>query len=428
LLTAPQIIVFCTSFKVSFMQIDEKRLVEALFTYASIGVLVVGEQGNIVLANPFAEALFGYDKNELNGHPVEKVIPRRFQHKHVQHRKNFTAHMQNRPMGAGLDLYALRKDESEFPVEVSLAHYGNNDGNFVVAFVNNITIRKKAEEEIRRLNDELEDIVDQRTHELKEALNKLELSKEEIARSLIKEKELNELKSRFVSIASHEFRTPLSTIKSSTYLLQKYITTEEQPRREKHIERIISSVNTLTDILNDFLSVGRIEEGKILIKKNEIDLKPFINNLIDEIKDSTKNGQNINYTNGGEGKIIIDTTLLKHIIFNLLSNAIKFSPENSAILIKSEIANGFLIITVKDSGIGIPKSDQIHLFERFFRASNTSNIQGTGLGLHIVARYVQLLNGTIECRSDLGQGTEMKVSFNLASEVTESHFTIRNNI
>ena len=402
------------------MPIGEKHLVEALFTYASIGVLVVSGQGNIVLANPFAQTLFGYDKNELNGHPVEKVIPHRFHYKHVQHRKNFTAHLQNRPMGAGLDLYALRKDGSEFPVEVSLAHYGNDEGNFVVAFVNNITIRKKAEEEIRRLNDELEDIVEQRTHELKEALYKLELSREEIARSLIKEKELNELKSRFVSIASHEFRTPLSTIKSSTYLLQKYVTTEEQGKREKHIERIISSVNTLTDILNDFLSVGKIEEGKIIIKKIRVDIKQFINNLINEIKNSTKTGQNIYYSHVGEDELNIDSTLLKHIIFNLLSNAIKFSPENSKILLKTEINNSLLIISVKDSGIGIPKIDQQHLFERFFRASNTSNIQGTGLGLHIVTRYVQLLNGTIECVSDTDKGTEMIVRLNLVPTEIES--------
>jgi len=402
------------------MPIGEKHLVEALFTYASIGVLVVSGQGNIVLANPFAQTLFGYEKNELNGHPVEKVIPHRFHHKHLQHRKNFTAHLQNRPMGANLDLYALRKDGSEFPVEVSLAHYGNDEGHFVVAFVNNITIRKKAEEEIRRLNDELEDIVEQRTHELKEALHKLELSKEEITRSLTKEKELNELKSRFVSIASHEFRTPLSTIKTSTYLLQKYATTEEQGKREKHIERIISSVNTLTDILNDFLSVGKIEEGKIITKKIRVDIKQFINNLVNEIKTSTKTGQNIYYNHEGEDELNIDSTLLKHIIFNLLSNAIKFSPENSQILVKTEINNSLLIISVKDSGIGIPKIDQQHLFERFFRASNTSNIQGTGLGLHIVTRYVQLLNGTIECVSDTDKGTEMIVKLNLVPTEIES--------
>ena len=266
------------------MPIAEKHLVEALFTHASIGVLVVNAQGSIILANPFVLAQFGYNENELTGQLIEQVIPHRFREKHVHHRQNFSAHLQNRPMGAGMDLFGLKKDGTEFPVEVSLCHYSNSEGNFVVAFINNISIRKKAEEEIRRLNEELEEIVEQRTHELKEALNKLENQKEEITRSLSKEKELNELKSRFVSIASHEFRTPLSTIKSSTYLLQKYTTTEDQPKREKHIERIISSVNTLTDILNDFLSVGKIEEGKIIIKKVSVKIKTFINGLVEEIK------------------------------------------------------------------------------------------------------------------------------------------------
>ena len=405
------------------MPIDEKHLVEALFTHASIGVLVVNAQGYIILANPFVLAQFGYNENELTGQLIEQVIPHRFREKHVHHRQNFSAHLQNRPMGAGMDLFGLKKDGTEFPVEVSLCHYSNSEGNFVVAFINNITIRKKAEEEIRRLNDELEEIVEQRTHELKEALNKLENQKEEIARSLFKEKELNELKSRFVSIASHEFRTPLSTIKSSTYLLQKYTTTEDQPKREKHIERIISSVNTLTDILNDFLSVGKIEEGKIVIKKVSLKIKTFINGLVEEIKNIKKPGQNIYYTHEGDEDLIIDSTLLKHIVFNLLSNAIKFSPDDGQIVVKTEKNNDLLTISVRDTGIGIPKADQVHLFERFFRGSNTSNIQGTGLGLHIVSRYVEILNGQIDCISDLDCGTEMLVKIDTKPPIEqESNF------
>lgn len=394
------------------MPIGDKHLVEALFIHASIGVLVVNEQGNIILANPFVTSQFGYTESELIGELVEKVIPHRFRQKHVHHRNNFRDHMQNRPMGAGMDLYGLMKDGTEFPVEVSLCHYSNDDGNFVVAFINNITIRKKAEQEIRRLNDELEEIVDQRTHQLKEALSKLELSKEEIARSLTKQKELNELKSRFVSIASHEFRTPLSTIKSSTYLLQKYTTTDEQVKREKHIERIISSVNTLTDILNDFLSVGKIEEGKMVLKRVPINIKSFIGGLIEDIKNIKKAGQTIFYTHSGSLDFITDASLLKHIVFNLLSNAIKFSGEDTRIDIATLTVNGLLTVSVKDAGIGIPKADREHLFERFFRASNVSNIQGTGLGLHIVSRYVQMLNGTIECNKDTEEGTEMIVRLN----------------
>lgn len=395
--------------------IAEKHLVEALFIHASIGIIVSNNNGEILLANPFMLSLFGYAENELTGHKVELLIPHRFHPKHVHHRENFSAHLQNRPMGAGMDLYGLRKDGTEFPVEVSLCHYSNNDGNFVVAFVNNVSIRKKAEEEIRRLNDELEIIVEERTGQLKETMHKLELSKEELARALSKEKDVGELKSRFVSLASHEFRTPLTTILSSTHLLEKYTTTEEQPKRQKHIERIISSVNTLTDILNDFLSVGKIEEGKILVKPVAVNIMQLVTRIIDEIKNIQKPGQHIYHHHNGEEEVLIDGGLLKHIVLNLLSNAIKFSPEKSAIGIDSEVTGQALKLVVKDSGIGISHEDQVHLFERFFRGGNAGNIQGTGLGLHIVAKYAELMNGSITCNSEMGKGTEMLLTFNLAA-------------
>jgi PAS domain S-box-containing protein len=391
--------------------IDEKHLVEALFTYASIGIIVANSNGEIILANPFLLSQFGYSREDLIGKRVEILIPQRVHEKHIHHRENFTAHLQNRPMGAGMDLFGINKSGTEFPVEVSLCHYSNNDGNFVVAFVNNITIRKKAEEEIRRLNDELEDKVEERTHQLKETLSKLEVSKEELGRALNKEKDLNELKSRFVSLASHEFRTPLSTILSSTYLFQKYVITEDQPKREKHIERIVSSVNTLIDILNDFLSVGKIEEGKIQWKPIEFNIKELISRILNEIRNIQKPGQTITYTSTGMEQVFLDPSLLKHIVLNLLSNAIKFSPENADIELQSQVTADQLLLSVKDQGIGISEENQAHLFERFYRGSNVSNIQGTGLGLHIVAKYAELMNGKISCESEIEKGTTMTVIF-----------------
>ncbi|BAV05800.1 two-component sensor histidine kinase [Filimonas lacunae] len=390
---------------------NEKQLVDAIFLHASVGILITNDRGEIVLANPFTQALFGYDDGELNGRKIEILIPSRYHHKHVHHREAFSNHMQNRPMGLGMDLYGVRKDGSEFPVEVSLCHYRNDDNNLVIAFINNITIRKKAEEEIRRLNDELEDKVEQRTFELKETMTKLEESTEELAKSLNKEKELNELKSRFVSLASHEFRTPLSTILSSTILLQKYTTTEEQSKRQKHTERIVSSVNGLTEILNDFLSVGKIEEGKIAVKPTTFTITRLINGIIEELKTIQKPGQQITYAHEGAETLVMDPTLLKHIVVNLLSNAIKFSPENATIAINSTLTDKQFILSVQDQGIGISKEDQAHLFERFFRASNASNIDGTGLGLHIVAKYAELMNGVISCNSIVDHGTTFTLVF-----------------
>ncbi len=212
-------------------------------------------------------------------------------------------------------------------------------------------------------------------------------------------------------MASHEFRTPLSTILSSISLLSKYSTTEDQPKRDKHIDRIKSSVKSLTDILNEFLSLGRIEEGKVEVNPDSFDLIQFISNIIYEMNVLLKPGQHIQYTHVGSPITYSDSNLLKHVVINLLSNAIKFSPENSTITIESEIKNDNTQLKFSDKGIGIPTIDQVHLFERFFRATNVANIQGTGLGLHIVGRYIDLLNGTIQYTSELENGSTFTINY-----------------
>lgn len=258
--------------------------------------------------------------------------------------------------------------------------------------------------------------MEERTHVLKDAMKKLEVSKAELMNSLEKEKDLSELKSRFVTMASHEFRTPLSTVLSSAYLLEKYCSTEDQPKRKKHIERIISSVNMLTDILNDFLSVGKIEEGKITVKPAVFNIREHIHGITGEMKSLFKKGQHVLYEHHGGEIVMMDTAILKHIVMNLLSNATKFSPEDSVIRIKSETIKDRLLLSIRDQGIGIPKEDQKHLFERFHRGSNVTNIQGTGLGLHIVAKYTELLKGKIKCKSELEKGTEFVLQFELPHE------------
>ncbi|NIG57446.1 ATP-binding protein [Chitinophaga sp. Cy-1792] len=232
----------------------------------------------------------------------------------------------------------------------------------------------------------------------------------ELRQALEKEKELNELKSKFVSLASHEFRTPLSTILSSVYLISQYQGgIEDQYKRDKHIQRIVSSVNMLTDILNDFLSVGKIEEGKIQVRNSTFEPGKLIGTIISEMQGLQKNSQQILYAHHGASTAYLDPTLLKHIVMNLVSNAIKFSPEGGIIAVRSECLNNYLQLTVRDKGIGIAEEDRQHLFERFFRGSNAGNIQGTGLGLHIVGRYTEIMGGTITCDSKPGEGAEFKV-------------------
>ena len=377
---------------------------DVLFQYATLGIIVTDAEGKIVLANPFLLRQFGYTEDELIGEPIEKLIPGRFGHRHKHHRDGFNQHPHSRPMGIGLDLFALRKDGSEFPVEISLGAYKTKAGQFVVAFVSDISLRKASENALKELNAALEKKVEERTASLSDAV-------EQLNTQMQKEKELNELKSRFVSMASHEFRTPLSTVLSSAFLISKYEQSTEQPQREKHIQRIVSAVNMMTDILNDFLSVGKIEEGKIPVRMLSFDVENHIGSIVQEMIMLRKKQQQIDYKHTGDKTILLDPSLLKHIVQNLLSNAIKFSPEHDTITVRTTVTDGRFVCSIKDNGIGISKEDQQHLFERFFRGNNVSDIQGTGLGLHIVSKYAELMNGSIHCHSEENKGTEFIVTF-----------------
>ena len=392
---------------------------EALFNSASMAIIVVDKNGVIVMANPLANNLFAYNDNSMVGEVLEKLIPQRYHHKHVGYRDHYIEQPKARTMGLGMTLSAQKKDGTEFPVEISLGQFKNGDEQFAIAYIADISKRKLNEEkillqqaemelvneEMKKLNANLEATVNSRTNELQLTLNALKASKEELTLSLEKEKEVNDLKSRFVSMASHEFRTPLSTILSSISLLSKYISTEEQYKRDKHIDRIKSSVKTLTDILNEFLSLGRIEEGKVDVKSEEFDISEFFKDLINEMSVLLKPGQNFQFKHLGQTHTYTDSHLLKHVMINLISNAIKFSPENSIISIEAEVSANTAQLKISDNGIGIPVADQVHLFERFFRATNVTNIQGTGLGLHIVGRYIEILKGTIKYHSEFEKGS-----------------------
>lgn len=390
---------------------QEKQRLETVLEHTCMGILEINREAEIVSINRFGLSLFGYKREEIINRKIEVLIPDRFHLTHIQHREEHATHSHNRPMGIGMDLFAVKKDGTEFPVEVSLSNYVRNGQLYVIVFVNDISVRKKAELEIKKLNDELEETVEQRTKELKNAIQQLQISKEELSRSLKREKELGELKSRFVSMASHEFRTPLSTVLSSAYLLEQYNTGDEQPKRERHLKRIVSSVNMLTDILNDFLSVGKIEEGKIHVKYSRFDVQKLITSVTEEMKSNLKKEQTIHYLHEGEAEVFLDASLLKHIVMNLVSNASKFSPESGRITIRTLVNETQYVFVIKDEGIGISEEDQRHLTERFFRGTNATNIQGTGLGLHIVSKYAELMNGTIQCRSALQKGTEFIITF-----------------
>jgi PAS domain S-box-containing protein len=395
---------------------DQNRF-EALFMYAAIGIIMVDQEGKIILSNRHADVIFGYNENELAGEQLGILVPQHLREGHSHTFGTYTQKPKPRAMGLGLDLHGRRKDGTQFPVEISLSHFEANHKRFFIAFINDMTFKKTAEQslkeknaEIQKINESLEIEVVNRTNALVETLNSLENSKKELEAALSKEKELGELKSRFVSMASHEFRTPLTTIQSAAVLIEKYSQTAEQEKRVAHLKRIKAAVGNLTDILEEFLSVGKLEEGKIERKHSTFDLVELVNETIESLKSSLKNRQHIEYKHIGSTLATTDQSLLRKILLNLTANAIKFSPENTTIFVQSNTNKQQLLLQIKDSGIGISTEDQKHLFDRFFRAKNAANIPGTGLGLHIVQQYVQLLGGNIQLESELDLGTSITIT------------------
>lgn len=285
----------------------------------------------------------------------------------------------NKKTGAVMDIWTQAR-----PI---LTAEGNLKG--YVGTIEDITQRKQARRTIEEINKDLEERVRERTLELTIMLER--------------EKELNDLKSRFVSIASHEFRTPLSTILSSVELIDSYRDNGETEKQQKHITRIKNSVENLINTLGVFLSLEKLEQGKVKLETKEFDLKDFITKLTEELEDILKPGQQIVYHHAGDCMIYTDQRIVRNIMLNLLSNASKYS-ENE-ITVNSSIIGNDIRISISDTGIGIPEEEQKYLFSKFFRAGNVGSVQGTGLGLSIVQRYVELLKGNITFVSEYKKGT-----------------------
>ncbi|WP_460620235.1 sensor histidine kinase [Hymenobacter qilianensis] len=393
------------------------RRFEAVFANATIGIVVCNRGGSIISANQMAHQQFGYEDGELIGHAIEALVPNAGGRRHEKLRESFNAQPQVRSMGAHRgDLEALRKDGSVFPVEVSLSYFYLDDELFVVSYILDITFKKNAQQaliserqRVERLNAELEQKVADRTHALLNTLEQLEQRKDELAKALAAEQELGELKSRFVSMASHEFRTPLTAVLTSASLIEKYPSSEQQDKRLRHLERIRQSVNHLNDILEEFLSVGRIEEGRVEARPARLILSDLLNDTITDVEGLLKPGQTVQRRINCLEALWLDPSLLRKIVVNLLSNAIKYSGPNTTVELEAECAAGQLTLVVRDHGVGISAEDQEHLFERFFRARNVTNVPGTGLGLYIIAKYLELMNGTISLQSTLDVGTTVTI-------------------
>jgi PAS domain S-box-containing protein len=405
---------------------------KAIFDAAVDGIIIINDRGIIEEVNPASCKLFGYDEQEIIGKNVSVLMPV----EHSLHHNRYIADYQNngapKIIGIGREVDGKKKNGQQFPFWLAVVEVKLDNRTIFTGFIHDLSEIKNAQIRLKALNEELEKKVVERTYELENVINQLlslnnqlevEINKKikiqnklrereiDLQKSLEKERELGELKSRFVSMASHEFRTPLSTILSSVSLISRYTETDQQENRNKHINKVKSSVTHLTSILNDFLSMNKLEEGKIKAIQENFDAVELCEEVIEELQPLRKTNQTIVF-NCEKTTIIIssDRKIIKNILINLLSNAIKYSNDDGTIECKLIYDGKDFKFSIKDNGIGIPDEDQKHLFDRFFRASNATNIEGTGLGLNIVKKYVEMLKGQITYESKLYTGTTFLIT------------------
>lgn len=399
---------------------DQQKVFKTLLGAVSEGVIIVDENQTIVEINTSAETIFGYIREELVGQPLNTLIPQQYHANHGGHFNKFMEKQERRQMGKGRDIYGKRKDGSIFPVEAGLNPFEIFDKTYVMSLIIDISDRKKQEKQILELNEKLEKKVEERTKTLNKIVEELKISnfeldienkrrikaEEKTKMALKKEIELNELKTKFLSLVSHEFKTPLTGILTSTVLLGKYKLAEQQDKRDKHLNTIINKVHYLNNILNDFLSVERLETGKVNYSFKTFKLSKVLNEVIYNANMLLKDGQNINYPeNIDDLSLHQDEKVLELSLSNIVHNAIKYSPEHTHIDIKITQDENNTRFRIKDHGIGIPESEQKNIFNRYFRAENVLNIQGTGIGLNIVKSHLENLGGTINFTSIEHEGS-----------------------
>ena len=403
----------------------DQDIFNILFEAVSEGVIVADDCQNIVATNISAEHMFGYNKKELIDQHLNVLIPENYHSNHNTHFVNFFLRGETRQMNKERNLYGVHKNGTVFPLEIGLNPFKIYGKAYVLAILLDITERKQQEQKIIELNTHLEEKVAKRTKKLRKTVKQLEelnieLDKEnkkrieaetKIKNALTKEKELNELKTNFLSLVSHEFKTPLSGILTSTMLLGKYKLAKEQDKRDKHLKTITDRVHYLNNILNDFLSVEQLETGKVNYNFKNIKLSKVVNEVVYNSNMLLKEGQKINYPEDIDDIFIFqDEKTIELILSNLIHNAIKYSPENSMIDIVFSQNDKSVICSITDRGIGIPLKDQESIFNRYFRAGNVLSTQGTGIGLNIVKGHLENLGGTIKFKSKENVGSTFTIS------------------
>jgi len=393
---------------------------------------VIDSRGRVLKLNESASKLFGYTNEELIGNNVSMLMPEPDHSKHDGYIQNYVQTGIKKIIGIGREVTGLKKDGIQFPMRLAISQIDLDGIIFFTGIVHDLSAQKESEKKLQNLTRSLEDQVQSRTGQLQETINqlsatnknleeeieirksvelRLKLREQELLNSLEKERDLGILKSRFVSIASHEFRTPLANILSSISLVSKYDSQELLEKRNSHIEKIKKNIHYLSGILNEFLTLTRIEEGKFELQPQDINLIELISELIEDFSAIKKKDQRLTliYEPGFDDFVYSDKSCLKHILNNIISNAIKYSGDGSLVEISLHSDADSIAITVIDEGIGIPEEEIKFIFDIFFRGTNVLNIQGTGLGLNIVKKYLDSIQGSISFSRVQPKGTKVSI-------------------
>lgn len=381
---------------------QRKSLLEAIIENAIDGIVYIGSKGVIKFANPALCRIFGYGPDELTGRNISLIIR--------------DEAVVSRAVGCDLEVIGIKKDGGDVPVRMALSKInGDNDAAFC-GIIRDMSQQKVAEESMKQYTAHLEEMVRKRTLKLETGVSELQQARQAAAQALEREIRANEMKTKFVAMASHEFRTPLSRIQLSASLIGHYYDRLDLEKITGHTKKIREAVADLTGILTDFLSVEQIESGYIVPVNETFAVVPFCYQIVEEMQPFTADDQVLVFEPEEPGPVIIqDKKLLKRCITNLLSNAFKYAP-GGRICLSISTAGNKCLVCVSDTGIGISAENQLHIFKPFYRAGNTGEIPGTGLGLYILKKYVQLMGGEITFKSHQGKGSVFTLELPLQAD------------
>lgn len=397
---------------------------KTIFDHANDAIIIHDYDGTILEANKIACERYGFDTENLNKYNYYELVTPEIRPLLDERKKIIIEEKTSLFESEHLD-----KNKNIIYVENKVSYIETQYFKFFVNVSRDISDRKRKEKEYKDIEKQLRQMVLDRTSQLEDALselrseiedkikteNELRKTKDELEQSLEIEREYSNLKTRFVSMISHEYRTPLTVILSSTYILDHFFVAQDKENFQKNIQKIQSSVQSMTNLLEDVIRIGKSENQFAQVSYNKFDIVKLIDEILTEIKFIEKTSHEYEFEKDYFGLTISsDAKLQSHIIRNLIQNASKYSEKGTLIKVNLYLLDDNLNIIISDQGIGIPEDDLKHLFEPFFRSGNVGAREGTGLGLSLTKRYVEALGGSIEVESVENQGTTFKLVFPVA--------------